>query len=330
MAREDDVKAIIAARSQDLGFAACGFAAARQLEGEWRFFSDWLKRGGHASMAFLERTAAIRRSPSHEKFFPGARTVIMFALAYAHRRPPEGTLGRAMAAYARGPDYHDEVRSRIERIAGEAASLAPAFEYRVFVDSAPVMEKAWAQRCGVGWVGRSGLVVTERSGTLVVLGGMVTTMELEPDRPALDGCGECSACVEACPTKALEPDRTVTAGRCIAYVTTEVREIDDASLSPMVRGRTCFGCDLCQEACPLNGELESGDQALRPLDVWQTLTPEQVLAMEPAAVEKLLRGTTMARLGAKRFIQNVRCTMQGESRDYPEIDHVESSSEDAG
>jgi len=301
------MKATILARSRDLGFSACGFAAAGELEEEWRIFSDWLKRGGHASMSYLERTADIRRSPSHEKFFPGARTVITFALAYGHRPPPEGTLGRAMAAYARGRDYHDEVRRRIERIAAHAASLTPAFEYRVFVDSAPVMEKAWARRCGVGWVGKNGLIVTERGGTLVVLGGMVTTMELEPDRPALDGCGACSACVDACPTKALGPDRTVTACRCLAYVTTEVREIDDASLSPMLGGRTCFGCDLCQEACPLNGDVEAGDPAMRPLDVWRTLRPEQVPAMEQAAVEKLLRGTTMARLGAKRFIQNVRC-----------------------
>lgn len=312
MSGEDTVKERILALSRELGFAACGFAAARELDREWRIFSDWLKRGGHASMGYLERTADIRRSPSHERFFPGARTVIMFALAYGHPAPPEGTLGRAVAAYARGRDYHDEVRRRIERIAGAAASAAPSFESRVFVDSAPVMEKAWAQRCGVGWVGRSGLVVTERCGTWVVLGGMVTAVELEPDAPARDGCGACSACVEACPTEALGPDRTVTASRCIAYMTTEVKEIDDTALSPFVAGRSCFGCDLCQQACPLNSEVEPGDPALRPLEAWHTLRPGDVPAMGRAAVEKLLRGTTMERLGPERFIQNVRCFLSAD------------------
>jgi epoxyqueuosine reductase len=298
MAVEGSIKQRILDLSRELGFSDCGFAAAGELGWEWRTFSSWLKRGGHASMGWLERTAELRRSPSHEKFFPGARTVIMFALAYGHRTPPEGTLARALAAYARGRDYHEEVRRRLEHVAGAVASWRPAFKSRVFVDSAPVMEKAWAQRCGVGWVGRSGLVVTKRSGTLVVLGGMVTTMELEPDTPARDGCGECSACVDACPTGALGPDRTVTADRCLAYATTEAREIEDAALSALAAGRTCFGCDLCQQACPLNSGVEPGDRALQPLDVWQTLRPED---------EKLLRGTTMERLGPERFMQNVRC-----------------------
>jgi epoxyqueuosine reductase len=315
MAVEDTIRERILGLSRELGFAACGFAAARELDREWRVFSDWLERGGHASMGWLERTADVRRNPSHEKFFPGARSVIMFALAYGHRDPPEGTLGRALAAYARGRDYHDVVRRRIERIAAEAASLAPGFRSRVFVDSAPVMEKAWAQRCGVGWVGKNGLVVTERAGTLVVLGGMVTASELAPDEPARDGCGECRACVDACPTGALGPDRTVTAGRCIACATTEAREIDDAALSEFVAGRTCFGCDLCQQACPLNGGAEPGDADLRPLDAWQTLRPDDVLAMDRAAVESLLRGTTLERLGPERFIQNVRCFLQVRSTD---------------
>jgi epoxyqueuosine reductase len=307
MTASDVIKPRLAEWAGNLGFTAWGAARVEPLSEEAAWLSAWVERGFHADMAYLARTVDIRRNPSHEGFFPGARTLVMVALPYAHAAPPASSLAAALAAYARGRDYHRVVREKLEKLVSQVEGWAGNVRSRIFVDSAPVMEKAWARRCGVGWIGKNSLVVTPRAGSLVVLGGFVTTLELEPDAPAGDGCGDCDACVRACPTAAIGTQRTVDAGLCLSYLTTQLGRADDEDLARRIAGRSLFGCDLCQEACPSNRRPPAGDEALKPLPSLLGMTVEDLLAMDTARVSALIEGTAMRKLGPGRLLQNARC-----------------------
>ena len=250
MTASDDMKLRLLESARSLGFAACGAARAEPLAEEAARLAAWVERGFNADMGYLARNIDIRKDPSHERFFSGARTLVMAALPYAHAAPPASSLAASLAAYARGRDYHRVVREKLDKLVSQVEGRGGAVQSRIFVDSAPVMEKAWARRCGLGWIGKNGLVVTPQAGSLVVLGGFVTTLELEPDVPAADACGDCDACVRACPTGAIRSDRTLDAALCLSYLTTQLGLSDDEDLARRLAGRSLFGCDLCQEACP--------------------------------------------------------------------------------
>jgi epoxyqueuosine reductase len=290
-----------------LGFAACGAARVEPLAEEAARLAAWVGKGLHAGMAYLERTMDIRRDPSHEGFFPGARTLVMVALPYAHPSPPPSSLAAALAAYARGRDYHRVVRDKLEKLVSRVEGRGGTARSRIFVDSAPVMEKAWARRCGLGWIGKNGLVVTPQAGSLVVLGGFATTLELEPDTPADDACGDCEACMRACPTGAIRSDRTLDAALCLSYLTTQLGRADDEDLARLLAGRSLFGCDLCQEACPHNHRPPAGDEALKPLPSLLGISVKDLLAMDTPRVASLIEGTAMRKLGPGRLLQNARC-----------------------
>ena len=262
-------------------------------------------------MGYMARTADIRPDPTHEAFFPGAGTVFMAAAGYGHSPPPDDSFAATIARYARGTDYHRVMRRIMERIVEQAGQAAPDFSARVFVDTAPIMEKPWAQRCGIGWIGKNSLIVTRSHGSFAVLGGFVTGFELEPDEPAADMCGSCTACIETCPTHAIHHDRTIDASRCIAYYTTETREIDDEKLEGFLAGRSAFGCDICQQACPFNERVPDGIARLRPLDTLCGTGLRELAAMDSDEVRLLLKETAMERPGPERILQNIRCYLHG-------------------
>ena len=316
MAASEDMKPCLSETAGSLGFTAWGVARVEPLDEEAARLATWINLGLNASMGYLERAMDIRRNPSHKGFFPGARTMVMAALPYAHDAPPASSLAAALAAYSRGRDYHRVVREKLEKLVSQVEGRAGVSQVegragpvrsRIFVDSAPVMEKAWARRCGVGWIGRNSLVVTPQAGSLVVLGGFVTTLELEPDVPAADACGDCDACVRACPTGAIRSDRTLDAALCLSYLTTQLGRADDEDLARRIAGRSIFGCDLCQEACPHNRRPPAGDEALQPLPSLLGMTVEDLLAMDTARVADLIEGTAMRKLGPERILQNARC-----------------------
>jgi len=305
-----DLKKFIQSAAAGLGFSACGFARAEDLVDDNDRFSLWIQRGRHASMSYLARTIDIRRNPSHEDFFPGGKTVIMFASGYFHEPPPKNSFAAAIAAYARGRDYHDVIRAKLKKLVEDIRREAGDFNARIFIDSAPVMEKAWAARSGVGWIGKNSLVLSGTYGSYVVLGGMVTDAQLEPDPPAEDGCGSCRACLDACPTGAINADRTIDAGLCISYYTTEVKTVEDEKLSQFVSAGSCFGCDICQQVCPCNEKVPEGEGRFRPLEVFRELNLPDLMKMKPHQVRAIVKDTTLYRLGAERLLQNVRCCLE--------------------
>lgn len=246
---------------RDLGFALAGIADA--LPSRWAgAFRAWLDAGRHGSMAYLARTVEERIDP--RRVLQGARSVIMVADVYAPRGGSAGTADRreesdtgrprgVVARYARGQDYHVVMKRRLHRLCDELRRRFPRDACRAFVDTAPVPERELAARAGLGWIGKHTLLIHPRLGSWMLLGGVLTTLDLSPPpehRPEADHCGTCTRCIDACPTGAITP-YSVDASRCISYLTIERRgriaPEDHAAI-----GDRLFGCDVCQEVCPHN------------------------------------------------------------------------------
>ncbi|TVQ61229.1 MAG: tRNA epoxyqueuosine(34) reductase QueG [Phycisphaerales bacterium] len=250
----------VIALARERGFARAGVCGVERSAHEAEF-KAWLASGKQGSMAYLAEHADVRTDPA--KLLDGARSALMVADLYGTRNgwdeeDPQAGVGR-IARYARGRDYHSVIKKRLHDLADELRDRYPGEAFRSFVDSAPVFERELAARCGLGWRGKHTLVIHPRLGSWMVLGGFVTTMELEPpteQKPVRDFCGSCTRCIEACPTDAITP-YSVDASRCISYLTIERRE----AIPPVFHraiGDWLVGCDICQEVCPHNSKRPSG------------------------------------------------------------------------
>ena len=234
-------------RALDLGFDAVGVARAGRVEEADRL-AEWLDRGHHATMGWMESWREKRVDP--RELVPGCRSVVCVAMLYRRGTGPEPP-GTRVAAYARGEDYHRVLKDRLHDLLAYVRELDPAVEGRPFVDAGPVMERYWAERAGLGWRGKNTLLLDKRLGSFLFLGELLLTAELVPDAPGADHCGTCTACIDACPTEAIVQPYLLDGGRCIAYRTIEHRgdlgpDEEDAA------GEWLFGCDICQDVCPWN------------------------------------------------------------------------------
>jgi epoxyqueuosine reductase len=244
----------IKALASSLGFQRCGIAEARSVR-RADYVRVWLNSGRAGTMTYLQRNVELRLDP--RQLLPGANSVIVTAMVYrqepcATEQPAStGPFGR-VAMYAWGEDYHTVIRERLhEMVAALRREISVPFEARVCVDTAPVLERAWAEEAGVGWIGKNTLVMHEDLGSYLFLGSIVTTLDASPDPQAENRCGTCTACLEACPTSALPVPYQMDAARCISYLTIEHRGPIDPELAEK-QGVWIFGCDLCQEVCPFN------------------------------------------------------------------------------
>ena len=235
--------------------------------------TEWLRRGYHGTMTWMERAPEKRADPC--QVLPGCRSIISLGVNYLteHRANEQPGNGR-IARYAWGKDYHTILSKRLKQLEQRISSLAPDAQTRSYVDTGPVMEKAWAERAGLGWIGKHSNLVSAEYGSWLLLGEILTTVELEPDEPATDLCGSCTLCLQACPTAAITEPYVVDATRCISYLTIELR--GDETLIPHElqagMGNKIFGCDDCLDVCPFNLRAEpTEEQAFQPSDV--TLTP---------------------------------------------------------
>jgi len=281
----------IKTKASELGFAACGIAKAEPVEPEVRTaYERWLSHDGFGDMEYLNRNVEKRFDPT--LLVPGCRSIIVTAMNYypAQRIPEEEW---QIAYYAYGKDYHTVVKKKLFQLLGFMDNLReqhgeqpPYGEQRVFVDSAPVLERYWAQRAGLGWEGRNHLLIIPGMGSWFFLGLIVTDLDLQPDKPLPSRCGTCRKCIDACPTGALTLDSdghsTLNARKCISYLTIEQKKPIPSDLSPAL-GNRLYGCDSCQKVCPWNRFAsptnESSFQASEALlgmhrADWQALTPE--------------------------------------------------------
>ena len=256
----------IKAHAKELGFDACGIAPAADLP-ELRFFPEWIARGYAGSMAYLERSAD--RRADVRRVLASARTVIVAASVYNTDRPYSTECAdpsRAkIARYAWGDDYHDVIGQRLEALLDWMRETSPEpFEARAWVDTGPVQERVYARHAGIGWIGKNTCVINQELGSWVFLGEIVSSLPLDLDPPALDQCGTCTLCLEACPTRALVAPGVLDSTRCISYLTIEHRGDIPEALRPGI-GSHVYGCDVCQEVCPWNAAAPaSADPAWQP------------------------------------------------------------------
>ncbi len=271
MVRAKDVKA----EAMRLGFDAAGVCEAAPAEHHGALLA-WVRDGLHGTMAYMDRHAALRSDP--RLLLEGARSIV--AVAQHYSGPVEVVPGAPrIAAYAQGRDYHRVLRGRLRRLGRWFDEREPGGAWRACVDSAPILEREFAQRAGLGWFGKNTCLIDSRRGSRFVLGMLLSTVPLEPDAPSQGGCGTCTACIDACPTGAIVSHRgrwTVDARRCISYLTIEHRgPLDD----PSVLGGWTFGCDVCQDVCPFNAVRasqperapEASDPDLRARREWPAL-----------------------------------------------------------
>ncbi|MBS0167658.1 MAG: tRNA epoxyqueuosine(34) reductase QueG [Nitrospira sp.] len=235
--------------------------------------TEWLQRGHHGTMVWLERTPERRADP--RQVLPGCRSIISVGMTYLteHRANEQPGYGR-IARYAWGKDYHKVVSKRLSQLEARISTLAPEAQTRSYVDTGPIMEKAWAERAGLGWIGKHSNLVSADHGSWLLLGEVLTTLELSPDEPATDLCGSCTLCIQACPTNAIVQPYVVDATRCISYLTIELRG-DETTIPHELQvgmGNKIFGCDDCLDVCPFNLRAEPTHEAtFQPSSV--TLAP---------------------------------------------------------
>jgi epoxyqueuosine reductase len=288
-----------------LGFARVGIAEAVALPEEAERLQDWLAKERHGQMAYMAETAEVRSDPRHAGMLPSARSVIVVATAYA-RSPALAPLAPAgrIARYAQGRDYHgllyDRVRALKRRLHAEGATA------RACVDSMPLLERAWAARSGVGFIGKNACLIVPGLGSHVLLSAILTSAELVPDSPMKERCGSCRLCLDACPTRAFVAPRVLDARRCVAYLTIE----HEGSIDPELRsgmGDWLFGCDACQDVCPFNRAQVPPPTAADPYAPHaklEELGTEDFLRMDDAVFDRYTRGSPLRRAGRESMARN--------------------------
>jgi epoxyqueuosine reductase len=305
------VKALTASaikeRARALGFDACGIAPAADHP-ELRFYREWLDRGYAGEMAYLHRTA--ERRADVRQVMPSAQTVIVTATVYNTERPYSTECAdrdRAqIARYAWGDDYHEVVGARLEALVSWMRERSPApFEARCYVDTGPVQERVYAQHAGIGWIGKNTCVINPELGSWVFLGVVVCSLPLEVDAPALDRCGTCTLCLEACPTNALVAPGVLDSTRCISYLTIELRG-DVPAERALELGSHIYGCDICQEVCPWNAVAPtSDDPSWQPRRVWDRVDLLTLARQSDDELTAALRGSPMRRAKVQGLRRNI-------------------------
>lgn len=307
-------------RLLEMGFSACGIARAEILAEEKEYLLAWLRQGMHGTMGWMERNLDVRINP--DLLLPGAKSLIIVLLNYYPNRFQEGDQVPIISKYAYGKDYHKVIRKMLQQFVVELNQWNPAAKTRIFVDSAPVMERAWARKAGLGWQGKNSLLINKQFGSFLFIGGIVTDIELEPDQPSGSHfCGTCTRCLDACPTKAIVQPGVIDARRCISYLTIEHKGDIPDEFRPLLKGRI-FGCDICQDVCPWNrNAIPNSLPALQPSSALFELTRESLLNLSESEYHAIFSGTPIGRIGLDKLKKNTRLNLNAnESEMLPLID----------
>jgi epoxyqueuosine reductase len=296
-------------KAADLGISKIGFARAERLAADANRFFAWLARDHHGEMAWLEREPEKRVDP--RLIFPEAKSVVSVAVNYytPYEHSGENSNGK-ISRYAWGDDYHDVVKEKLRALLDWITLEHPEAAGKICVDTAPVMEKAWAERAGLGWIGKHSNLITKELGSWVFLGEILLNLELEYDEPMADHCGSCTACIEACPTDAIVEPYVVDSNKCISYATIELRsEALPENISANLNG-WIYGCDICQDVCPWNRfETPTDEERFAPRLGETSINPDVVELFTPETYAERFRRSAMKRTklsGLKRNAMGLR------------------------
>lgn len=293
-----------------LEFDLFGVTSADPLEGS-RYLAAWIALGLHGEMSYMARTAHLRGDP--RALLPEAQSVICVACAYHEPEDPPMLADHVrVARYARRRDYHKVMRKRLMQLGQYLNELVPEASWRVAVDSAPLLEKELAQRAGLGWIGKNTCLINQKLGSELLLGELLTTFPLPPDRPESDHCGRCTACLASCPTQAFLAPYKLDARRCISYLTIEHKSDFSHEASPNLASYL-FGCDICQSCCPWNRHAKSRVSPLlptRPDLASLSLSDPDLLSPEAWAARS--QGTPLKRLTFSRLQRNLKALQRAD------------------
>ncbi len=304
-------QALIEAEARRLGFDAVGFARADlPLDADFARYESFVDRGMFGEMGWLAEARDARRRVDGEAILPGAKTVICLARRYGRSAESEASdpkTARAIARYARGRDYHNGVRKKLRKLAAFVRRMAPDVQARPLCDEEPILERAWAARAGLGFVGKNGLLIIPGTGSFVLLGEVVTTLEVEPNEPMTEKCGSCTRCLDACPTNAFTAPFVLDPRRCIAYLTIEHRSAIETELRAGI-GERLFGCDECQTVCPFNAKTHARgadvDARFLPDPRWESVAPEDLLHLDDEGFVRLREGSPIGRATRRGLARN--------------------------
>lgn len=291
--------------AQAHGFDQCGIAKAVPLDDDARRLERWLQKGYHGDMHYMGNHFDLRVDPT--KLVPGAKTVITVLYNYFPEETQQIGIPK-IAKYAYGEDYHLVIRKKLQLFLQSVREKMGHVEGRGFVDSAPVLERSWAQRSGLGWIGKNGNLINKKMGSFFFIATLITDLELEPDVPHVtDHCGTCSRCVDACPTDAILIDKTVDASKCISYFTIELKSKDLPEDLKSKSENWIFGCDICQDVCPWNRFSKPHQhQELEPFKEIMQFNIEDWLDIDEESFKNIFKHSPLKRSGFEGIKRNLR------------------------
>ncbi|MBP1654873.1 MAG: tRNA epoxyqueuosine(34) reductase QueG [Bacteroidetes bacterium] len=298
-------------KAGELGFSLAGIARAQALAEESHRLRQWLGRNYQASMRWMDARESERTDP--DRVLPGVRSVVALAMNYytpaSHSTDPEvGKISR----YAWGEDYHAVLGERLRKLSAWMEGEFPGSRSLWYVDTGPVMEKVWAERGGIGWIGKHTTLISRELGSWVFLGEILTTVDLEPDQPATDHCGTCVRCIEACPTGAIVEPYVLDSGKCLSYVTIEHRGDAPAMVAGKYEG-WIFGCDICQDVCPWNlrRAVETEIAEFHPRPGHEAPNLREWLTMSREEFQRKFAGSPIRRAKWEGLLRNIRGVLRG-------------------
>lgn len=306
MSPEEKYAKAIKQEAARLGFDACGISKAEQLDEEAIRLESWLKAGRHGTMGWMERNFDKRIDP--RKLVEGSKSVISVLQNYytPHTHSNAPSVGK-ISRYAWGDDYHDVLKEKLFLLFNWIQNHIGDIQGRAFVDSAPVMDKAWAQRSGLGWMGKHSNLINRSIGSFFFIGELIIDLDLKPDGPIPDYCGSCTRCIDACPTDAIFEPYAVDANRCISYLTIEHREDDIPVQLQANLENWIFGCDICQDVCPWNKfKQNTREQRYHPREGVVNTQLEEWIELDLEAFRKRFRKNPVKRTKYAGFMRNVR------------------------
>jgi epoxyqueuosine reductase len=321
-----ELKPQLVAFARELGFDSCRVTACAP-PAHADEFRDWLKKGAAGEMSYMERGEEKRCDP--QKVLPGARSIVVLALNYFQGAAPKafGAATGRIARYAWGDDYHDVIAAKLDKIDNFLREFGG--EQKCYVDTGPVLERDYASQAGVGWHGKSTMLIDERLGTWFFLAEILTTLELPPDEPARDRCGTCKRCITACPTGAITAPHRLDARRCISYLTIELKSSIPLEFRPLI-GDRIFGCDDCLDACPWNRFAQvSRESAFSARRSTIAFALRDYLKLSDAEFRNLFQNSPIKRIKRGGFLRNVCVALGnfGTSDDLPALQRAAAGSE---
>jgi epoxyqueuosine reductase len=305
--QSSDIKFRLKQIAQDLGFFSVGFSKAEFLAEEAPRLENWLSKQQHGKMGYMENHFDMRLDP--RLLVPGSKTVISFLYNYfPEQQQPSDTY--QLSKYAYGKDYHDVIKNQLRKLMDRVKAEIGDVEGRIFVDSAPVLEKAWAKKSGLGWIGKNANLIHPKAGSFYFLAEWICDLDIEPDGPIRDYCGTCTRCIDACPTDAIVEPYVVDGSKCISYLTIELK---DQLIPSAFKGKMdnwMYGCDICQDVCPWNRfSKPHNEPQFQPHPMLFDLTKDDWEDLTEELYRELFRGSAVKRAkfdGLKRNVQFIK------------------------